>query len=109
MKLAIGIVLGLVLFIGLGWYLSDGGKQEYEQEAQPQVIVNEIEKEVFSKDVRVKAAQDARRTEVEEKAQASYDSTFNNAMDEILAEVLAEMEAELKAERIEAEKRTGSY
>lgn len=107
MKRTIGIVLGLGLVGGIGWYILNGDV-EY---VKPEVIVNhvEVEKEVFSKDIRIQNAQDAKRSEIETEAQTAYDETFNNAMTEVRAEVLKEMEAELKEERIEAEKKIGVY
>ena len=80
-----------------------------EEYVQPEVTTVTETVEVSEKENRIKAAQDAKRDEIEAAAQAAYDDAYNTAMTEVKAQVLIEMENELKAEREEAEKVIGTY
>lgn len=64
---------------------------------EPQVVTEVVTEEVESVEVRIKAAQDAARGDIEAKAQEAYDHYVEQALTQIATEVRDEYIAELEA------------
>ena len=101
----IGVLIGGIA------YSSVVAEVDHYKKEESSIIekIIEVEKEVPSFEVRIKDAQDAERSRIEDEAQNAYDLKYQAEMDEIEAQVWAEIESEANAKKIEAEKRSGAY
>lgn len=103
-------ILGLCILVVLGvvgtHYFPE--KEEYRA-AITEVVTQEVEKEVDALTKRIQDAQNASSTEIEASAQKAYEDKKSLMLDEIEIRVRKEYEAELEAQRIELEKKVGSY
>lgn len=105
----LGGVLALVAAAGVYVYFNDGTITVTNEMTKTVEKVVEVEKEVPSDEMRIGAAQEAARAEVEAKAQAAYDDMYELEMNKIEAEVLLEIENEIKTRRLETEQKIGAY
>lgn len=103
-------VIALVLVIFFGFF--KGSTTNFVNEL-PEVITEvievEVEKPVPADELRIKAAQDAARAEIEAKAQKAFDDTFTNEMNKVEAEVLRVIEEETRSRREAVENEIIAY
>lgn len=100
------IVLGLIL----GGITLKNQKVTVENHV-PKIVEKEkvVEKIEDALTKRIEDAQNASSTEIEASAQKAYEDKKSLMLDEIEIRVRKEYEAELEAQRIELEKKVGSY
>ena len=102
----IGVVAAIVV---TGGFATNWGREEYQQEPEPEIITEFIETQVKEEDVRIREAKEAARASTTAKAQAAYDDMFTNEMNKVEAAVLKEIEEEINDRRLEVEGEIGSY
>lgn len=100
------ITLGGLVLLGLGVTYFFPSTQEFVTERI--VEVEKIET-VDALEVRIKEAQEAAQASTTAKAQAAYDTAYEQSMDEVKLKVIKEYRAEVEAAEEDLSKKVGEY
>lgn len=110
MKYPIVVALGATIAIGGMLYLSQPLAELFNStKVEQQVIVEEKEVEVDQLQKAVDEALKAAKADIESKAQAAYDSTFEMESKKVELEVRRKLQAEQESMIIDLEKEVGEY